>query len=132
MQFLAKRRITKLKIIFILSLMVLAALFVMAVFKPFASGGSYTEVSRQSLLQNQEEWIFQFDILNHEGGDVRYSIQMEFSGKDYREDFVVRDGGKFTYIHHIKQNTFASGQVSYRIYKENAKEPFETGTYYLK
>jgi hypothetical protein len=128
------KRMSKLKLFLIFSLIILAALFVLAVFKPFATGANYTEVARQSLLQTQNEWILQFDILNHEGKDVNYTIHILFSDKDniYSEDFVVRDGGKFTYIHHINKNTIGNGRVAYKIYKEKAEQPFEQGTYYLK
>ena len=126
------RQISKLKIFYLLSLAILAVLFVLAVFKPFASGANYTEVGRQSLLKTQDEWILQFDILNHENKDVKYTIRILFSDKDYHEDFLVKNGGKFTYIHHINENTIGNGQVTYKIFKENADQPFEQATYYLK
>jgi hypothetical protein len=124
--------IPRLKIIYILSLAILAAILIMAVFKPFTTGSNYTEVARQSLLKTQDEWILQMDILNHEGKDVTYRIHILISDTDYHEDFVVRDGGKYTYVHHIKQNTLEDGRVDYRIYKEKDSEPFEQGVYYLK
>ncbi len=126
------KRITNLKMVYIVSLLLLATLFVLAVFKPFATGASYTQISRQSLLHNPGEWILQFDLFNHEGHDVRYSIQILFGGNDYREDFVVKNGGKFTYIHHIPDADIGNGQVTYRIYKEDGSQPFEQATYYLK
>jgi hypothetical protein len=128
----AMRKITKLQIFYVVSLLILATLFVLAIFKPFASGSNYTQVSRQSLLQTQDEWIFQFDVLNHEGLDVRYTIHFLFGGQDYQENFMVRDGGKFTYIHHIRKENAGSGNVDYKLYKENSSEPIEQGTYYLK
>jgi hypothetical protein len=126
------KKITKLQVFYIISLLILATLFVLAIFKPFASGSNYTQVSRQSLLQTQDEWIFQFDILNHEGHVVRYTIHFLFGGQDFHETFIVRDGGKFTYIHHIKKEDAGSGSVEYKLYKENSSEPIEEGSYYLK
>ena len=126
------KKITKLQVFYVISLLILATLFVLAIFKPFASGSNYTQVSRQSLLQTQDEWIFQFDILNHEGHVVRYTINFLFGDQDFHENFIVRDGGKFTYIHHIKKEDAGSGSVDYKLYKENSSEPIEQGSYYLK
>jgi hypothetical protein len=126
------RKISRLQIVFIISLLVLAALFSIAVFKPFISGAAYTQVSRQSLLHNPGEWVMQFDIFNHEGRDILYTIRFQFSDHDYQEDFIVRDGGQYTYIHHIKDKDIGNGQVTYKIFKENADEPFEQATYHLQ
>lgn len=126
------RNVSKLKIFYILSLVILATLLIFAVFKPFAEGTTYTEIGRQSLLKTQDEWILQFDILNHEGRDVKYTIHTLVSGQDYQEDFMVRDGEKSTYIHHVNAGNIGNGQVTYRIYKENESSPVDQGTYYLK
>jgi hypothetical protein len=123
---------SKIKLLFIVSLLVLAVIIVFTIFKPLAAGEPYTEVSRQSLFKKEDQWILQFDILNHEGQDVKYAIQLSIDGKDYREAFVVRDNGKFTYIHHFKNADIGNGELIYRIYRENENRPLEQSTYYLR
>lgn len=115
-----------------MSLVILAVLIVFTVFRPMATGGKYSEVSRESLLQTNQEWILQFDIVNHEGKDMRYIIDISVDGKLYRESCLINSGGLFTYIRQIRSSELTSGEVSIMIRKEGEDTPFEQKTYYLK
>lgn len=123
---------SKLRIFFVMSLVILAVLIVFTVFRPMATGGKYSEVSRESLLQTNQEWILQFDIVNHEGKDMRYIIDISVDGKLYRESCLINSGGLFTYIRQIRSSELTSGEVSIMIRKEGEDTPFEQKTYYLK
>ena len=66
---------SKLRIIHIASLVILGILLVFTVFRPIATGGKYSEVSRGQLLQTEAEYIIQFDIINREGEAKKYTIK---------------------------------------------------------
>jgi len=120
------------KIIYIVSLVILGVLIGFAVFRPMATGSKYTEVQRGHLLQTDTEYIFQFDIINHEGKDKNYTINVLVDGKQNTEDVLIPDGQMFTYIHHVYLDRLTEGKVSFTIYKEGEASPFEEATYYLK
>ena len=123
---------SKLRIIYIVSLVILAVLIGFTVFRPMATGSKYTEVQKEQLLQTESEWIIQFVIINHEGRDTRYTINALVDERLYTDSILIRDGAKFSYIHHIRRDIIADGDVSFVIYKEGEATPFEKVTYYLK
>ena len=124
---------SKLRIFYILSLVILGLLLVSTVFRPMATSGGYSEVSREQLLQAEDEWIVQFDIINREGKDQRYTIGVSVDvDKPYKENVLIPDGRMFTYIHHIYKHQITEGEVSFVLYKEGEDTPFEEITYYLE
>lgn len=122
----------RLKIVYILSLVILGVLIAFTVFRPMIGGGEYSEVQKEQLLQTENEWIIQFNIVNHEGRDQNYTITVVVDGKPYSEKILIHDGRIFTYIHHIYPDRVSDGDVSFAIYKEGEATPFEEVTYYLK
>ncbi len=58
---------SRLRAIYIAALVVLGVLLAFTVFKPMAMGEKYRQVQREQLLQTENEWIIQFDIINREG-----------------------------------------------------------------
>ncbi len=122
---------SKLKIFHILSIVILVALIGFAVFNPIATGAKYSEVQREQLLRTEDEWIIQFSIINHEGQDTEYTINVSVAGKQYNEQFLLEDGGKYTYTHHIRRD-MASSKASFSIYKKGEESPREQTNYYLK
>lgn len=123
---------SKLRIVYILSLVILGVLLVFTVFRPMATGGKYSQVSRESVIQGETEWIIQFDIINREGEDTSYIINWSTGAQTYSERVSIKDGGTFTYMHHVYPETVKEGKVTLTIYKEGEDTPFEQGTYYLK
>lgn len=123
---------SKLRIIYIVSLVILAVLTAFTVFQPMATGSEYSEVQKEQLLQTESEWIIQFDIINHEGRDQNYTINVLVGEKLYTDIILIRDGAKFSYIQHIRRDMITVGDVSFTIYKEGEATPFEQVTYYLK
>ncbi len=122
---------SKFRIVYIISLLLLGALVVFTVFRPMATGEKYSEVGREHLLQTEDEYIVEFDIMNREGEDKRYTINALINGKLQSKVFLIRDGSIFTYIHHIYPDQLTGGDVSFTIYKEGEDSPFEQITYYL-
>ncbi len=123
---------SKFRVFYIISLVILGLLLVFTVFRPLATGEEYTEVQLGGLLQAEDEWVIQFDLINHEGEDKKYTINILIDGELISRDFLVRDGNVFTYIHHVYPERMNERNVSFTIYKEGEEPPFEQVTYYLK
>ncbi len=51
---------SKLKIIYIASLILLGLMVSLTVFKPLAKGAHYNDVQRESLIKSDQEWVLQF------------------------------------------------------------------------
>jgi len=122
----------KLRIIYIVSLVILGVLVAFTVFRPMATGEEYSEVQRAQLLEREDQWIIEFDIINREGKDMSYTIKVVSDGKSYTESILVRDGGMFTYIHHFYPERLTKKEVSFAVYREGESTPIEQATYYLK
>jgi len=123
---------SKLRVFYIVSLVILGVLLVFTVFKPMATGGEYSEVQRAQLLEKENGWIIEFDIINHEGKDTNYLIEVLVDGKSYTEKVLIPEDRMFTYIHHIYRARLSEGKVCFVIYKEAEDTPFEEVTYHLK
>ena len=126
---------SKLRILYILSLVILGVLIGFTVFKPVVTGGEYSEVQRESLLETGEGWVIQFDLINYEGKDLRYTIGVSVNeGKPYRESILLRDGRTFTFIRRVNSYELSGDKdkVTFAIYKEGEDIPFEQATYYLR
>ncbi len=123
---------SKLRIVFIISLMILGVLVVFTIFRPMATSQKYSEVQRAQLLQAEDEWIIQFDIINNEGKDTSYDIEVSLDNGLYREHILIPDDGMFTYIHRIPYNTTGNSDITFAIYKDGEVEPLKQATYYLK
>ena len=122
----------KIKIVYVISLVILAVLLVLAFYHPITSELEYSSVQRAQLLERDTERIIQFDIINHEQKDMNYTIVVTVDEKNYTENVLIRKGGMFTYIHHIYPERITKGEVSFVVYKEGELAPIEEVTYYLK
>ena len=120
------------KLIYIASLVILGVLIVFTVFQPMATGGEYSEVQRAQLLERENQWIIEFDIINQEGKDTSYTIKVLTDGKLYIESVLIRDGGMFTYIHHFYPDRLTNNEVNFAVYKEGEATPVEQATYFLR
>jgi len=120
----------RLRLIFIMSLIVLAGLFVSIVyFLPLREG--YTETKRVHIIEAENEWILQYDIINREGGDIKYTIVVTVDGMVYTDSTVVKPGKTYTYIHHIYPQQLQEGKVDFALYQEGKTEPMEQATFHL-
>jgi len=123
---------SRLKIIYIVSLVILGVLVAFTIFQPMGGGGKYSEVQREQLLQARNQWIIEFDIINNEGRDQKYHITVEVDGKQHNDSVLINRSRMFTYIYHIYPDMITEGSVNVAIYKEGEETPFEQTTYYLK
>ncbi len=123
---------SKLRIGYIAALVLLGVLLVFTVFKPMATGEEYSEVYREQLLQTEDEWIIQFDIINREGEEQHYTINIWVDGKPSTESVAIGDGKMFTYIYHLYKGQITEGKVSFAIYREGEGSPIKQGNYHLK
>ena len=122
----------KLRIIYIASLVILGVLVVFTVFRPMATGGEYSEVQGTQLLEREDQWIVEFDIINREGKDTSYIIEVLSDGKLYTESVLLRDGKMFTYIHHFYPDGLTDNEVRFTVYKDGEATPVEQATYFLR
>jgi len=122
---------SRLRIVYIVSLVILGVLLALVVFRPMLSGEKFSTVSRQSIIKTEDEWIIQFDIFNREGEDVTYTINWSTGGEVYSQRVLIRNGKEFNCIRHFYPDTVKDGQVHLTIYKEGEDSPFEECTYYI-
>ncbi len=122
----------RLRIIFIISLVVLGVLLVLAMFRPLVTGQEYSMVGRESVLQAEGEWVIEFDIINRENIDVNYNIVWSSGGDTYTESVLVGQGRIYRHTRHVYRQTIKEDKVNMAIYEEGKAIPFERVTYYLK
>jgi uncharacterized membrane protein len=120
----------RLRLIFILSLIVLAGLFVSIVYF-LPSREDYTETKRVHIIEAENEWILQCDIINREDRDIEYTIVVTVDDIVYTDGTVVKPGKSYTYIHHIYPQQVQEGEVSFALYQEGKSEPIEQATFHL-
>ena len=122
----------KIRIVYIISIVMLGVLLTFTVLRPMVSREKYSEVSRKSVIQSEDEWIIEVDIINSEGKDTDYIINWSVGGETYSERVSIKDGQVFTHIHHFYPETVKEGKVHLTIHKEDEATPFEEGTYYIR
>jgi len=125
-------KLTKFRIIYIASLIILGVLIAFTAFQPVVLGEQYSEVQWVQLLEREEQWIVEFDIINQEKQDMSYTIEVVADGKLYSESVLIRDGRVFTYIHHFYPDRLTRNEVSFAVYKEEESTPIEQVTYFLR
>ena len=122
----------RLRIAFIISLVILGVLVVLAVFRPRVSAEEYSVVSRESIIRGEDQWIIQLDIVNQEKKDMIYTLLWSSEGEDYTEEVLVKEGRIYSHIRHVYPEKVPEGKIYLTIYREGAATPFEQSTYYLK
>ena len=95
------------------------------------SGQDDTESNKAQIIEEEERWILQYDIINNEDKDINYTIYVTIDGVVYTDSTVVKQGKTYTYIHHIYPQQLTEGKVTFALYEENKAEPIEQATYYL-
>ena len=121
---------SKLRLIFVLSLIILAVVFIATIYF-IPSDQSYTESKRVQIIESENEWIIQCDIINNEEGDTKYTIYVTVDGAVYKDSTVVKQGKTYTYIHHIYPQQLVEGKITFALYEESKAKPVEQATYYI-
>ena len=122
---------SRLRLVFIISVVILAVLIGSIMLRPLATGAKYSEVQKEQLLQTENEWIIEFEIANNEGEAKKYTIKGLIGDKSYSEDILIPDGRVFTHIHHIYPDRITDGNIIFTIYKEGEDTPFEQIIYHI-
>lgn len=121
---------SKLRLIFVLSLIILAGVFILTIFF-IPSGQSYTESRRVQIIGGEDEWILQCDIINDEERDIKYTIFITVDDAVYKDSTVVKPGKTYTYIHRMDPQQLKEGKVTFALYEEGKAKPIEQVTYYI-
>lgn len=122
--------LSKLRLIFVLSLIILAGVFIATVYF-IPSSQSDTESKRVQIIQGENEWILQYDIINNEERDTKYTIYVTVDDAVYKDSTMVKPGKRYTYIHHIYPQQLVKGMVTFALYEEGEAKPVEQATYYI-
>lgn len=70
----------------------------------------------------------QYDIINNEERDIKYTIYVTVDDVVYRDSTVVRPGKRYTYIHHIYPAQLEKGKLIFALYEEGKETPLEQVT----
>ena len=124
---------SKLRIVYTLSLVIVGVLLVFVFFSPITGGEQdYSVVQREHLLEKEDQWIIELHLLNYEGKETEYTINVLVNDELCTESIRLRHTELFKYVHHIYKDRLDKGEVSLAIYKEGEGTPFKMATYYLK
>ena len=121
---------SKLRLIFVLSLIILAGVFIATVYF-IPSSQSDTESKRVQIIQGENEWILQYDIINNEERDTKYTIYVTIDDAVYKDSTMVKPGKRYTYIHHIYPQQLVKVMLNFALYEEGEAKPVEQATYYI-
>ena len=121
---------SRLRLIFILSLVILAGVFISTIYF-IPSGQSHTESKRAQIIEGKNEWILQYDIVNSKERDIEYTILVTVDDVVYTDSTVVKPGNTYTYIHHIDPQQLEEGKVTFALYEEGKAKPIEQVTYHI-
>ncbi|MBA7682018.1 hypothetical protein ES703_90364 [subsurface metagenome] len=113
-----------------MSLVILAGVFISTIYF-IPSGQSYTESKRVQIIEGENEWILQCDIINDQGRDIKYTIFISIDDVVYTDSTVVKQGKTYTYIHHIYPQQLEVGEVTFALYEDGKAEPVEQVTYHI-
>ncbi len=122
---------SKLRLVFIISLIILGVLLVVTVFRPMAIGGEFSTVARESVIRDSERWTIELNIINKEGKDVTYTIIWSSGEESKTQQMRVGDGRVYNHIHFVYPEAVKDGKVDLIIYKGDEATPFEQTTYYI-
>ena len=122
----------KLRIVYVLSLVILVVLLVLAFYHPITTESKYSEVQWTQLLETNGERIVEFNIINHELKDMNYTITSFINGKSYNSSVRIPSNGTHTYIRHIYMEELVEDEVTFKVYKDGWSLPIDELTYYLK
>ncbi len=123
---------SKPRIIFVASLLVLGVLLTFTLFRPITVGQKFETLTRESVIQGEDEWIIQINLINNEGEVTDYTIEWSTGGEIYNSKNVsIKNGRTFTNIHHVYPETVREGEIHLTICKEGEPTPFEQSTYHI-
>ncbi len=124
-------RPSKLKLIFILSLILLAAVFIATIYL-IPSKLDFAESKNIQIIEGEKEWILEYDIFNNEERDITYEIQVMVNGNAFNDNTTVASGREYTYILNIPHKKITNGDVTFTVFEEGMQEPIEQAIFKLQ
>lgn len=121
---------SRLRLILVLSLIILAGVFIATIYF-IPSGQNHTESKRAQIIEGEDQWILQYDIINHEDRDIKYTISITVDNAVYKDSVVLKPRKIYTYIRHIYPQELEEGKVTFALYEEGKTEPIEQVTYHI-
>ena len=119
------------RIVLLSSLAILGMLLIATVtLIPRAEG--FTRVQREQLSRVGDNWVLQLDIINHEGQQTRFNIDIGLGDKHYYETAWIPDGRRYSYQRYIDLDLDGADSVQFAVYREGDTEPIEQGRYYIE
>ncbi|MFC1995670.1 hypothetical protein ACFLVM_02195 [Chloroflexota bacterium] len=125
--------ISRLRIVFIGSIIILGVLLTLTVFGPLSSNEELSAVTGESIIARDNKWIIQFEIINREGSDKQYTIIWSSGEWSYSQKVTVKDGRKYSAIRHFYRDdvNIKDGEIHLTVRKEGESTPIEESTYYM-
>ena len=124
---------SKPRVVYLASLVILGVLVTFTVFQPMATGGEYSMVQRAHFLEREDRWVIEFHIFNHEAEDTNYTITVLLNDELSTDIFWLKQGGLGKCSYHISRDSINQGkEVSVTVYKEGETTPIDEATYFLK
>ncbi len=121
---------SKLRIIFVISLVVLTGIFIYTIYL-IPSGEKYPESRTVQIIDADNEWILQYDIVNSYERDIKYTIIVTVDDVVYTDTTVVKPDKMYTYIHHIYPSQLTEGKITFALYENDKEKPVERAIYYI-
>lgn len=122
---------SRLRSVFIISLVILAAIFISTMlFIP--SGQNLEESNRVQIIKGDEEWILQCDITNNQGRDINYVFSVVVDDVVHQDSTMVEQGQTYTFIHHIYPEQLVAGEVTFTLREKGKAEPIEQVVYNIE
>lgn len=123
---------SRLKIIYIASLILLGLMVSLTVFKPLAKGAHYNDVQRESLIKSDQEWVLQFSLINNDTNAETYRINVDKDGQLYQDEVSVEGQSEYTYIQHFQRQKGKDHTLDAAIYPKGSNQPIERLHYNLQ
>ena len=120
----------RIRLIFVLSLVILAVVFVTTILC-LPSEEDYIESKKFQIISGENEWILEYNIINIEAREIKYAIVVDIDGTVYKDSIVVKPQKVYTYIHHIYRHHLERGEVTFTLYEDGKAEPVEQVTYHI-
>jgi len=124
--------VSRLKIIYIASLILLGLLVSLTVFKPLAKGAHYNDVQHESLIKNDQEWVLQFNLINDNTSAKTYQVSVDKDGEVYQDQVTVAGESEYTYIQHFLRQPGKDHTLDAAIYPQGSNQPIERLHYNLE
>ena len=122
---------SKLRIFYIASLLILGALLV-GIFYPMGKNEELSELTKSSFMYTDNEYLVEFDITNHKDMAVEYIINALIDGETDSRSFTIQEGRTATYVYHLYPDRIREKEITFTIYKEGEVTPCDQVTYHIK